>query len=184
MDLKILIGRVEVPNWRRLFVTSTRGGRVQLRDEHSDDSGEEAGVLLLEPEGGRHTRWESQPSIPKSSVNFLTFSRSSVLTVGRVVDRERSMSDCRGGTHPNHLLKLNILHPPFQFPLWLIARLSILLIQHSHHYIVHVSKRSAPSGDGCSDFCNFYTDIKTLFTTFYPSKKFIEILNSFKHRSL
>lgn len=38
----------------------------------------------------------SQPSIPKSSVNFLTFSRSSVLTVGRVVDRERSMSDCKG----------------------------------------------------------------------------------------
>lgn len=35
-----------------------------------------------------------QPSIPKSSVNFLTFIRSSVLTVGRVVDRERSMSDC------------------------------------------------------------------------------------------
>lgn len=48
----------------------------------------------------------SQPSIPKSSVNFLTFSRSSVLTVGRVVDRERSMSDCRGGTDPNHLFKL------------------------------------------------------------------------------
>lgn len=38
----------------------------------------------------------SQPSIPKSSVNFLTFSRSSVLTVGRVVDRERNMSDCTG----------------------------------------------------------------------------------------
>lgn len=39
----------------------------------------------------------AQPSIPKSSVNFLTFSRSSVLTVGRVVDRERNMSDCEGG---------------------------------------------------------------------------------------
>lgn len=38
----------------------------------------------------------SQPSIPKSSVNFFTFSRSSVLTVGRVVDKERSMSDWRG----------------------------------------------------------------------------------------
>lgn len=41
----------------------------------------------------------SQPSIPKSSVNFLTFSRSSVLTVGRVVARERNMSDCRGKIH-------------------------------------------------------------------------------------
>lgn len=44
-------------------------------------------------EVGRGRR--TQPSIPKSSVNFLTFSRSSVLTVGRVVDRDRSMSDCK-----------------------------------------------------------------------------------------
>lgn len=35
----------------------------------------------------------SQPSCPKSSVNFLTLNKSSVLTVGRVVDRDRSMSD-------------------------------------------------------------------------------------------
>lgn len=41
----------------------------------------------------------TQPSIPKSSVNFLTLSRSSVFTVGRVVDRDRSMSDCKQSIH-------------------------------------------------------------------------------------
>lgn len=35
---------------------------------------------------------EAQPSCPKSSVNFFTFSRSSAFTVGRVVARERSIS--------------------------------------------------------------------------------------------
>lgn len=49
-------------------------------------------------EGGEAGRGSGkpQPSIPKSSVNFFTFIRSSVLTVGRVVDSERSMSDCGG----------------------------------------------------------------------------------------
>lgn len=52
------------------------------------------GILLMKSrEVGRGS--VAQPSIPKSSVNFLTFSRSSVLTVGRVVDRDRSMSDCK-----------------------------------------------------------------------------------------
>lgn len=37
------------------------------------------------------------PSCPKSSVNFFTFRRSSAFTVGRVVARERSMSDCNTG---------------------------------------------------------------------------------------
>lgn len=70
--------------------------------------------MLQQLRGGAHIGWDSsdgqrrggvkregasQPSIPKSSVNFLTFSRSSVLTVGRVVDRERNMSDCRGKIH-------------------------------------------------------------------------------------
>lgn len=52
------------------------------------------GILLMKSrEVGRDSA--AQPSIPKSSVNFLTFRRSSVLTVGRVVERERSMSDCK-----------------------------------------------------------------------------------------
>lgn len=59
------------------------------------------GVLSsLDASDGAEGRWRGslrpQPSIPKSSVNFFTFIRSSVLTVGRVVDRERSMSDCGG----------------------------------------------------------------------------------------
>lgn len=66
-----------------------------------------AGSCKFDPSGGGEVKswggWSSclslslsQPSIPKSSVNFFTFSRSSVLTVGRVVDSERNMSDCRG----------------------------------------------------------------------------------------
>lgn len=51
----------------------------------------------------------SQPSIPKSSVNFLTFSRSSVLTVGRVVDRERSTSDCKDSRDEEEM-KMIIVH--------------------------------------------------------------------------
>ena len=48
----------------------------------------------MEPLGRREGALSPiQPSIPKSSVNFVTFSRSSELTVGRVVDRERNMSD-------------------------------------------------------------------------------------------
>lgn len=53
---------------------------------------------VREGERQRSRLWEGgasclpQPSIPKSSVNFFTLRRSSVLTVGRVVERERSMS--------------------------------------------------------------------------------------------
>lgn len=53
----------------------------------------------------------SQPSIPKSSVNFLTFSRSSVLTVGLVVDRERSMSDCKWKRDRVILVSRHLFYP-------------------------------------------------------------------------
>lgn len=38
-----------------------------------------------------------QPSCPKSSVNFFSFSRSCSLTVGFVLVRDLSMSDCGYG---------------------------------------------------------------------------------------
>lgn len=70
-------------------------------------------LTLLLDFGMEQETWGSvsQPSIPKSSVNFLTLRRSSVLTVGRVVDRERSMSDCKVGTrtHTQFIIVISLL---------------------------------------------------------------------------
>lgn len=69
-------------------------------------------LTLLLDLGMEQETWGSvsQPSIPKSSVNFLTLRRSSVLTVGRVVDRERSMSDCKVGTRTHTHSSLLLFH--------------------------------------------------------------------------
>ncbi len=100
---------------RSFILKSMRGSKpsAQLRDESLQDGTAVGGPGCcweqFDPSGGlgrggARMGWGSvsQPSIPKSSVNFLTFSRSSVLTVGRVVDRERSMSDCKGGRETSH----------------------------------------------------------------------------------